>query len=247
MNENKSNSFAITSLKDVRTHYCSGCGHGIIHRIVAEIIDELAIREKVIGVAPVGCSVVAYDYWDFDVTEAAHGRAPAVATGIKRSRPDCIVFCYQGDGDLAAIGTAEIIHAASRGENITCIFVNNSIYGMTNGQMAPTTLIGQKTSTSKLGRDPKVHGYPIKITEMISLLDGVIYAERVALLDPANVIKTKNAIKKAFCNQIENKGFSIVEVLSPCPTYLDMTPEQSLTHIKDVVSKAYPLGVLKDK
>ena len=194
------------SRKDTVTHYCPGCGHGIVHRIICEVIDELDIREKVIGIAPVGCAVIAYDYWDFDVTEAAHGRVPAVATGIKRSRPDNIVFGYQGDGDLAAIGTAEIIHAANRGENITIIFVNNSVYGMTGGQMAPTTLFKQKTATTPLGRDKVLDGFPLKACELLSVLEGVRYAERVSVHDPKHIIDTKKAIKKAFSNQMEGKG-----------------------------------------
>jgi 2-oxoglutarate ferredoxin oxidoreductase subunit beta len=234
------------SLFDVATHYCAGCGHGIIHRIVSEIIDEFGIRERTIGVAPVGCAVLAYDYWDFDVTEAAHGRAPAVATGIKRMHPENIVFTYQGDGDLAAIGTSEIIHAANRGENITVIFVNNGVYGMTGGQMAPTTLIGQKTSTTILGRDNVRDGYPLKILEMLAVLDGVKYIERTSVHTPQDVIKTKMAIKRAFKNQINNVGFSVVEVLSMCPTYTGRSVKGSIEWIKDRVLKNYPLGVLKD-
>ena len=233
------------SLRDAANHYCAGCGHGIAHRLIAEVIDELNIREKVIGVAPVGCAVLAYDYWNFDVTEAAHGRCPAVATGIKRVRPQNIVFTYQGDGDLAAIGTSEIIHAANRGENITVIFVNNGVYGMTGGQMAPTTLIGQKTDTSPLGRDAGRDGYPLKISEMLSVLEGARYIERTSLCSPADVIKTKRAIKKAFQNQVEGKGFSMVEVLSMCPTYTGRSVENSIKWIQDRVSKDYPLGVIK--
>jgi len=233
------------SLRDVATHYCAGCGHGIIHRLVAEVIDELKIREKIIGVAPVGCAVLAYDYWNFDVTEAAHGRPPAVATGIKRARPENIVFTYQGDGDIAAIGTAEIVHAANRGEDITVIFVNNGTYGMTGGQMAPTTLLGQKTSTSPLGRDLSRDGYPLKISEMLAVLDGVKYLERTSVATPQNVIKTKRAIKKAFDNQINGVGFSMVEILSMCPTYTGRSISASVEWIKNQVSKNYPLGVLK--
>jgi len=235
------------SLCDVATHYCSGCGHGIIHRLVAEVIDELKIREKVIGVAPVGCAVLAYDYWNFDVTEAAHGRPPAVATGIKRVRPQNIVFTYQGDGDLAAIGTAETIHAANRGENITIIFVNNNTYGMTGGQMAPTTLIGQKTATSQLGRSIARDGYPLKISEMLGLLDGVEYIERTGVYSPATVLRTKKAIKKAFKNQMDGKGFSMVEILAMCPTYTGRSVEDSIKWLKEKVSKYYPLGVIKDR
>ena len=189
------------SLYNVSTHYCPGCGHGIAHRLVAEVVDELGIREKTIGIAPVGCAVVAYDYWNFDCSEAAHGRALAVATGIKRVRPQNIVFTYQGDGDLAAIGTNETIHAANRGENLTVIFINNAVYGMTGGQMAPTTLLGQKTSTTIEGREKQNHGYPLKISEMLALLPGVYYIERVSLHAPAEVLKAKRAIKEAFENQ----------------------------------------------
>jgi len=235
------------SLQDVATHYCAGCGHGIIHRLLAEVVDELGIRERTIGIAPVGCAVLAYDYWNFDVTEAAHGRPPAVATGIKRVRPDNIVFTYQGDGDLAAIGTAEIIHAANRGENITVIFVNNGTYGMTGGQMAPTTLVGQKTSTSHLGRDLARDGYPLKISEMLAVLDGTRYIERTAVTTPSDTIKTKRAIKKAFENQIKSIGFSMVEVLAMCPTYTGRSIEGSVEWIKERVAKNYPLGILKDK
>jgi len=233
------------SLRDVETHYCAGCGHGIIHRLVCETIDELGIREKTIAVAPVGCAVIAYDYWNFDVTEAAHGRTPAVATGIKRVRPDNIVFTYQGDGDLAAIGTAEIIHAANRGENITVIFVNNGVYGMTGGQMAPTTLAGQKTATTLAGRSLRRDGYPIKMLEMLAVLPGAKYLERVSVHSAQEVVRAKRAIKKAFKTQVEGKGFSMVEVLSMCPTYWDMTPIQSCDRIKGDVSTFYPIGVVK--
>lgn len=232
-------------MKDVLTHYCSGCGHGIVHRLICEVIDDLDIREKVIGIAPVGCAVIAYDYWNFDVTEAAHGRVPAVATGIKRVNPENIVFGYQGDGDLAAIGTAEIIHAANRGEDITIIFVNNSVYGMTGGQMAPTTMLKQKTSTTPLGRDQKRDGFPLKVCELLSVLPGVSYAERVSVHSPAHVLKAKKAIKKAFQNQIDSKGFSIVEVLLPCPTYLGLSPEESVKWIGEDMIKEYPLRIFK--
>lgn len=234
------------SLRDVSTHYCAGCGHGIVHRIIAEIVDEMGIRERIIGIAPVGCAVIAYDYWDFDVTEAAHGRVPAVATGIKRVRPDNIVFGYQGDGDLAAIGTAEIIHTANRGENITIIFVNNSVYGMTGGQMAPTTMLKQKTTTTPLGREAKTHGLPLKVCELLSVLPGVYYAERVSVHSPQNILKAKKAIRKAFQNQIDEKGFSIVEVLSQCPTYTGFTPRESIKWVGTEMIKQYPLGVYKD-
>lgn len=232
------------ALRPVSSHYCPGCGHGISHRILTEVIDELGIREKIIAVAPVGCAVVAYDYWDFDCTEAPHGRALAVATGIKRVRPQNIVFTYQGDGDLAAIGTCETIHAANRGENLTVIFINNTVYGMTGGQMAPTTLIGQKTETSPLGRKP-AEGYPLKISEMLAQLKGVVYVERVSLHSPAEALKAQKAVKTAFQNQIDGKGFSLVEILSPCPTYLGLSPAASVEWIKDVMVKEFPLGRIK--
>jgi 2-oxoglutarate/2-oxoacid ferredoxin oxidoreductase subunit beta len=233
------------SLRDVSNHYCPGCGHGIAHRLIAEVVDELGIREKVIGVAPVGCAVVAYDYWDFDCSEAAHGRALAVATAIKRIRPQGIVFTYQGDGDLAAIGASETVHAANRGERLTTVFINNAIYGMTGGQMAPTTLLGQKTATTPRGRQTSSEGWPLRISEMLSLLPGVVYLERTSLHSPQEIIKTKKAIKQAFVNQLENKGFSLVEVLSPCPTYLGLSPKQTLDWIKDVMIKEFPLGRIK--
>ncbi|MFN7171060.1 MAG: thiamine pyrophosphate-dependent enzyme [Candidatus Omnitrophota bacterium] len=233
-------------MRNVVMHYCAGCGHGIVHRLICEVIDEFKIREKTIAIAPVGCAVLAYDYWDFDTTESAHGRAPAVATGIKRILPDRIIFTYQGDGDLAAIGTAEIIHTANRGENITVIFVNNAVYGMTGGQMAPTTILGQKTETTPWGREPKSDGYPLKISEMLSLLPGVVYIERTAVNNAKNVLLTKRAIKKAFLNQIENKGFSLVEVLSSCPTYWHMSPVEAMKWIDTEMTKYYPLGVIKN-
>jgi len=233
------------SLRQVPTHYCPGCGHGIAHRLIAELVDELGIREKVIGVAPVGCAVIAYDYWDFDCSESAHGRALAIATAIKRVRPKNIVFTYQGDGDLAAIGTNETIHAANRGENVTVIFINNAIYGMTGGQMAPTTLLNQKTATTPKGREAHLQGYPLKISEMLALLPGVKYIERTSLHSPQEIIKTKKAIKQAFLNQINGIGFSMVEILSPCPTYWGLNPQKALTWIKDVMVKEFPLGRLK--
>lgn len=233
------------SLRNVFTHYCPGCGHGIAHRLIAETVDELKIREKVIGVCPVGCAVIAYDYWDFDCTEAAHGRALAVATAIKRLRPKNIVFTYQGDGDLAAIGTNETIHAANRGENLTVIFINNAIYGMTGGQMAPTTLLGQKTTTTPQGRNARLQGYPLKISEILSNLAGVKYIERVSLHTPQEVIKAKKAIKQAFQNQMDNLGFSLVEILSPCPTYWEMSPKKALDWIRDIMTKEFPLGRIK--
>ncbi len=233
------------SIRDVSTHYCAGCGHGIVHRLVCESIDDLGIRERVIGIAPVGCAVIAYDYWDFDVTEAAHGRVPAVATGIKRMSPETIVFGYQGDGDLAAIGTAEIIHAANRGENITIIFVNNAVYGMTGGQMAPTTMLGQKTATSPFGRNQKRDGFPLKVCELISTLPGVSYAERVSTHSPQNILKAKRAIKKAFQSQLDGQGLSIVEVLSACPTYLGLSSEEAIKWMGETMIKEYPLGVFR--
>ena len=235
------------SLKEKSTGYCSGCGHGIVHRLVAEAIDELGIRERTIAVAPVGCAVFAYDYFNFDVTEAPHGRPPAVATGIKRVMPDKIVFTYQGDGDLAAIGTAETIHAANRGENITIIFVNNAIYGMTGGQMAPTTIPGQKSMTTPNGRDVKTAGYPMRVCELLSSLEGVTYLERVSVSKPANIIKAKKAIIKAFTNQVQNKGFSLIEVLSQCPVNWNMTPQESVKWMDEEFVKVFPLGVYKDK
>jgi 2-oxoglutarate ferredoxin oxidoreductase subunit beta len=236
------------ALTDAPLHYCPGCTHGIIHRLVAEAIDELGIRGRTIGVASVGCSVFTYNYFNCDMVQAAHGRAPAVATGVKRSDPDKnIVFTYQGDGDLAAIGTAETVHSAARGENITVIFVNNAIYGMTGGQMAPTTLPGQVTQTSPYGRDVKTVGYPVKVCEMLSKVDGATYLERVAVNNVKNVRAAKAAIKKAFQNQIEGKGFSLVEVLSTCPTNWGMTPEKSLNWLEENMLPYYPLGVYKDK
>lgn len=233
-------------LLDRPTHYCPGCTHGIIHRLVGEVLVELDVLDKTIGVAPVGCSVLAYDYFACDMFEAAHGRAPAVATGIKRSVPDSVVFTYQGDGDLAAIGTAEIVHAAARGENIVTIFVNNCIYGMTGGQMAPTTLPGQVTETSPYGRDVATQGHPIRVSEMISTLDGACYVERVSVDSVPNVMKTKKAIKKAFENAIAGKGFSMVEVLSICPTNWGLSTKESLQWLRDTMMAHYTLGVKKD-
>ncbi len=234
------------ALTDAPLHYCPGCTHGIVHRLVAEVIDELGIEGKTIGVAPVGCSVMAYNYFTVDFVQAAHGRAPAVATGVKRSDPDNIVFTYQGDGDLAAIGTAETVHAAARRENITVIFVNNAIYGMTGGQMAPTTLPGQVTQTSPYGRDVNTVGYPVKVCEMLQNVDGAAYLERVAVNNVKNIRNAKKAIKKAFQNQIDGKGFSLVEVLSTCPTNWGMSPEKALTWLQDNMIPYYPLGVYKD-
>ncbi len=228
-------------------HYCPGCTHGIIHRLVAEALDELGVTGRTIGVASVGCSVFTYNYFNCDMVQAAHGRAPAVATGVKRSDKNNIVFTYQGDGDLAAIGTAETVHSAARGENITVIFVNNAIYGMTGGQMAPTTLPGQKTQTSPYGRDVEAVGYPVKVCEMLSQVDGATYLERVAVNNVANVKKAKAAIKKAFQNQIEGKGFSLVEVLSTCPTNWGLAPDKALNWLEENMLPYYPLGVYKDK
>ena len=235
------------ALTDAPFHYCPGCTHGIIHRLVAEAIDELDIEGKTVGVAPVGCAVMAYDYFSCDMVEAAHGRAPAVATGLKRCMPENVIFTYQGDGDLASIGMAETVHAATRNENITIIFVNNAIYGMTGGQMAPTSLPGQVTQTSPYGRDVTTAGYPVKVSEMLSTLDGPEYIERVAVNNVKNVRNAKKAIKKAFQNQIEGKGFSLVEVVSSCPTNWGMTPSKALEWVEEKMIPYYPLGVYKDK
>lgn len=234
------------ALTDAVFHYCPGCTHGIIHRLVAEAIDTLGIEGRTIGIAPVGCSVLAYDYFTCDMVEASHGRAPAVATGVKRSLPDNIVFTYQGDGDLAAIGTAETVHAATRGENITVIFVNNAIYGMTGGQMAPTSLPNQVTQTTPYGRDVNTAGYPVRVCEMLSTLDGVALAQRVTVDSVKNVNIAKKAIKKAFQNQLEGKGYSIVEVLSTCPTNWGMSPVDALGWLRENMLPYYPLGVFKD-
>ncbi|MFZ5642041.1 MAG: thiamine pyrophosphate-dependent enzyme [Bacillota bacterium] len=235
------------SLTPNRFHYCPGCSHGIVHRLVAEVVDELGLREKTIGVASVGCSVLLYNYLDIDMQEAAHGRAPAVATGIKRVLPDRVVFTYQGDGDLASIGLAEIVHAAARGENITVIFINNANYGMTGGQMAPTTLPGQKTTTSPLGRDVNATGYPLRMSELLATLDGPAYLARVAVTGPSEVVKTKKTIKKAFNCQIQGLGFSMVEVLSTCPTNWGMDPLAALEWAKDQMTAYYPPGIFRDK
>ncbi len=235
------------ALTDTPLHYCPGCTHGIIHRLVAESLDELGVTGRTIGVASVGCSVFTYNYFNCDMVQAAHGRAPAVATGVKRSDKNNIVFTYQGDGDLAAIGTAETVHSAARGENITVIFVNNAIYGMTGGQMAPTTLPGQKTQTSPYGRDVESVGYPVKVCEMLSQVDGATYLERVAVNNVANVKKAKAAIKKAFQNQIDGKGFSLVEVLSTCPTNWGLAPDKAIEWLEENMLPYYPLGVYKDK
>jgi 2-oxoglutarate ferredoxin oxidoreductase subunit beta len=233
------------SLKDEPTHYCPGCGHGIVHRIICELVDELDIREKTIGVAPVGCSVISYFYLDFDITEAAHGRTPAVATGIKRALPDKFVFAYQGDGDLAAIGMAETIHAANRGENITVIFMNNSVYGMTGGQMAPTTLPGQKTTTSPHGRETATMGPPIKVCELINTLELPYHIERTVLADPKGVRATKRAIRTAFTNQLEGKGYSFIEILSACPTYQRLSPVDAMDFVGGPMADYFTPGVFR--
>lgn len=235
-----------SSLEEKPFHYCPGCTHGIANRLVGEVIDELGIINNVIGVASVGCSVFTYEYFKCDMQQASHGRAPAVATGIKRVLPNNIVFTYQGDGDLASIGTAEIVHAATRRENITVIFINNAIYGMTGGQMAPTSLIGQKTTTSPYGRDSKLSGFPIKMAELLATQEGSIYIERVSLHDVIHIKQAKKAIKKAFNNQIQNKGFSLVEVLSTCPTNWGLSPIEALEWLKKEMIKYYPLGVKKE-
>ena len=234
------------ALTDAPFHYCPGCTHGIVHRLVAEVIDELGIEEKTVGVAPVGCSVFAYNYFNCDMVEASHGRAPAVATGLRRSLPDGVVFTYQGDGDLAAIGTAETVHAATRGENITVIFINNAIYGMTGGQMAPTSLPGQVTQTTPYGRDVKIAGNPVRVCEMLSTLDGVALAQRVTVDCVKNVNIAKKAIKKAFQYQMEGLGYSIVEVVSTCPTNWGLSPIEALGWLRENMLPYYPLGVYKD-
>jgi 2-oxoglutarate ferredoxin oxidoreductase subunit beta len=234
-------------LTDKPFHYCPGCSHGIVHKLLAECIEELGQQGNCIGIAPVGCAVFAYDYFNCDMQQASHGRAPAVATGIKRVQPDKLVFAYQGDGDLASIGTAEIVHAAARGENFTVIFINNAIYGMPGGQMAPPTMIGQKATTCQTGRNPFINGNPINVSEMLSQLIGPAYIERVSTHDLKNVIKTKKAIKKALQYQLDGKGFSMVEVLSTCPTNWKMTPIEAADYIKNEMTKIFPLGVFKDK
>ena len=233
-------------LVDVPMHYCPGCTHGILHRLVAETIDELGVADKTIGVAPVGCAVFAYNYFNCDMYEAAHGRAPAVATGCKRVHPDACVFTYQGNGDLASIGAAEIVHAATRGEKITVIFVNNAIYGMTGGQMAPTSLIGQKTTTSPFGRSQEVNGNPIRVSEMLATLDGPAYIERVSLHDVKHVMAAKKAVKKAFEYQLAGKGFTMIEALSTCPTNWGLTPLEAAKWLETNMIPQYPLGVFRD-
>lgn len=235
------------ALRDVPTTYCPGCTHGIIHRQIAEVLDELEIEGKTIGISPVGCTYGNYEFFNCDMVQAAHGRAPAVATGVKRVHPDNVVFTYQGDGDLAAIGTAEIVHAATRGENITVIFANNTVYGMTSGQMAPTTIIGQVTQTTPFGRNPELHGYPIRVCELLSTLDGAAFIERVSMHNIKNIINAKKAIKKAFKVQMAKKGFSIVEVMSTCPTNWGLDPYESLKWIEEKLLPVFPLGNFKGK
>jgi len=234
------------SLKDVRMHYCPGCGHSIIHKLLASVIDELGIREEMVIVGPVGCSVLIYNYFECDGTESPHGRAQAVATGVKRAQPDKIVVCYQGDGDLAAIGTAETIHAANRGENFTVIFVNNAIYGMTGGQMAPTTLLGQKTKTSPFGRDSGMAGYPLKMCELLNQLEAPVYIERVSVHDVKHIMKAKKAMKKALTYQKKGLGYTFLEVLSMCPTNWGISPLNSVQWLQEYMLEYYPLGVQRD-
>ena len=234
-------------LNDNPMHYCPGCSHGVVHKLIAEVIDEMGMAEKTVGVSPVGCAVFMYNYLDIDCQEAAHGRAPALATAIKRLWPDRLVFTYQGDGDLACIGTAETIHALNRGENITIIFINNAIYGMTGGQMAPTTLIGQKATTCPAGRSEEWSGLPIKMSEMLSAVPSSYYIERVAVNTTANIVKAKKAIKKAFKYQMEGKGFCMIEVLSTCPTNWGLSPVEAMTWLEENMIPYYPLGVYKDK
>jgi 2-oxoglutarate ferredoxin oxidoreductase subunit beta len=233
-------------LKEAHFHYCPGCGHGIINRLIMEVIEEMNLQEKAVCVAPAGCGMLLYNYFEIDVLESAHGRGAAVATGIKRASPENLVFSYQGDGDLAAIGTAEGFHAANRGENITIIFVNNGVYGMTGGQMAPTTLLTQVTTTTPAGRDSLIAGHPVRVCEVFAVLDGTSYLERVAVNKPSAVIKTKKAIAKAFQRQLDGRGFSLVEILSPCPTNWKMGTIEACQWVDDVMSKQFPLGVIKE-
>jgi 2-oxoglutarate ferredoxin oxidoreductase subunit beta len=234
-------------LADRSTHYCPGCGHGVVHRLIAEVLGEMGLGSRTIAVAPVGCAVFAYDYIGVDFVEAPHGRAPAVATGIRRVRPDAFVLTYQGDGDLAAIGTAEIIHAAGRGELLTAVFVNNGIYGMTGGQMAPTTLLGQRSTSSPNGRDAAFHGYPIPMTEMLAVMPGVAYAARGSVVDAPAIGRTKQYLRRACEIQLEGRGFAIVEVISTCPVGWGMTPTESMERLRDVVAKQYRPGVIVDR
>ena len=234
------------TLQDCLTHYCPGCGHGVVHRLIAEVIDELGIRESTIGMAPVGDAVLLHKYLRIDACEPAHGRTVAAAAAIKRVRPECVVFSYQGDGDLAAIGTAETVHAANRGEPVSVFFVNNAVYGMTGGQMAPTTPLGQRTKTTPTGRDAAVHGYPIRVCELLATLDGPMYLERVAISTPERIREAKRAVRKSFLTQIERKGYSLVELLCACPTYWRMTPIEGVRHIEEHMVKVFPLGVYRD-
>ena len=233
------------ALSDQPTHYCPGCTHGVIHRLIAEVIDELGIRGRSVGIAPVGCAVLAYNYFTFDFQEAAHGRAPAMATGIKRVRPDLMVFTYQGDGDLASIGMGEIIHAANRGEKFVSIFVNNAVYGMTGGQMAPTTMPGQRTTTSPFGRNVEDSGMPIKVAELLSALQTPAYITRQAVLKPKYIVKAKKAIKQAFTYQLDNRCFSMVEIVSTCPTNWGLTPKEAIQWAEDTLLSYYQLGDYK--
>jgi 2-oxoglutarate ferredoxin oxidoreductase subunit beta len=235
------------SLRTDPFRYCPGCGHSLAHRLIAECIDSLKIRDRVIGIAPVGCAVFAYDYFNFDVLEAAHGRPPAVATALKRVMPDRIIFSYQGDGDLAAIGTAEIIHAANRGENFSVFFINNATYGMTGGQMAPTTVTGQRTTTTPGGRDVTTTGYPLRVSELLATIEGVSFIQRVSLDSYKSLVVAKKAIERAFIYQMEGKGFSLVEILSPCPTDWGLTPRAATEWVRTTLSQYFPLGLIKDK
>ena len=235
------------SMKETHFHYCPGCGHGIINRLIAEVVDEMALRDTIICVAPAGCGMLIYNYFDMDTLESAHGRGAAVATGIKRVRPQNLVISYQGDGDLAAIGTAEGFHAANRGEPTTVIFVNNGVYGMTGGQMAPTTLNNQITTTTPMGRDSNIAGHPVKVCEVFAVLEATSYLERVAVNKPSAIIKAKKAIAKAFLHQLKGTGFSLVEILSPCPTNWRMSPVEACKWIDDVMCKQFPLGITKEK
>ena len=234
------------TLQDCLTHYCPGCGHGIIHRLIAEVIDELGIRESVVGMAPVGDAVLLHKYMKIDACEPAHGRTVAVASAIKRVRPECVVFSYQGDGDLAAIGMAETVHAANRGEPVSVFFVNNAVYGMTGGQMAPTTLLDQRTKTTPTGRSAAVHGHPLRVCELLATLDGPMYIERVAISGPDRIRHAKRAIRKSFLTQIEHNGYSLVELLAACPTYWRMDPVEAMKFIEDEMTQVYPLGVYRD-
>ena len=234
------------TLANCLTHYCPGCGHGIVHRLIAEVIDELGIRESTIAMAPVGDAVLLHKYLRVDACEPAHGRTAAVAAAIKRVRPECVVFSYQGDGDLAAIGTAETVHAANRGEPICVFFVNNAVYGMTGGQMAPTTMLDQRTTTTPTGRDAGVHGHPLRVCEMLATLDGPAYIERVAIAGPQRIREAKRAVRKSFVTQIEHGGYSLVEFLSACPTYWRMTPVEAMAYIEETMTKIFPLGVFRD-